>query len=44
MSFNCASKFNSTLISKFAGDPKGFRYCLRYLSLGTQQANVDLSR
>lgn len=42
--FDCASKLNPTLISKFANDPKNFRYCLRYLSLGTQQTNVDLSR
>ena len=42
--FDCVSKLNPALISKFANDSKGFRYCLRYLSLRTQQTSVDLSR
>ncbi len=41
--FDCASKLNSSLISQFVSDSDNFSYCLRYLSLGVQQVNVDLS-
>jgi hypothetical protein len=42
--FDCASKLTRSLIAKFVSDSKGFRYCLRYLSLKYKQdTSVDLS-
>jgi hypothetical protein len=43
LGFDCASKLSRSLANQFASDSKDFRYCLRYLSLKTQDTNQDLS-